>query len=672
MKHCDSPAQIADKIDARLRKRGIKLTIGGEPSYVPVAPDGPEWSITALGPTKLRHAYAFAGELIRHAIPHAVAILSPGKSYPGELNPRWALNLLWNRNEAPLHTKPVSDAAPTPAAIRHWEEEMIARLKVADRWLDARDPSEETRCVRVLPLDHDGGRWITDDWPRPADDKLTLVGTEGSAGLRLPLSSLPRQSLRRALVIETKQKALHVFLPPLLQAPFVELLGLVTEALHIAGIGHYFLESYIPHDDAGAWSQLCLSPDPGVLEVNLPPCSSAHDYGRWMEVLATCAASAGLRSFKQHADTAVAGTGGGNHILFGGPDLEENPFFRHPGWITSILRYWQRHPSLAYLFTSEYVGPSSQAPRPDESSRELYDLEMAYRFLEKLKPGRDQRHLISETLRHLHTDASGNAHRSEISFDKFWNTAFEGGCRGLIEFRALEMLPRPEWMTHVGLLWQALAVFLFEKRCTSCLVAHGHKLHDAFFLPTLLWEDFEGVLGDLRGAGFDFGREIFRAIWQGRFPSMLAFEEGAARLVVRKACEGWPLLCEAPLEGGMTSRFVDTSMERLEFVASRAFARMHRVFVQGRALKLAPFARGQFGAGLRFRRSALYPSLHPGIAPHMPLFVTIVRGRVSKSYVLENDARAFRQCEPGKAPRPGRRACRKLHPSLLTCDLRLP
>ena len=126
------------------------------------------------------------------------------------------------------------------------------------------------------------------------------------------------------------------------------------------------------------------------------------------------------------------------------------------------------------------------------------------------------------------------------------------------------------------------------------------------------------MLRDLGKAGFHFDEDTFRAIWKWRFLQMLAFEDDRGRLSVRKACEGWPLLCEAPLEGGTTSRFVDTSMERLEFVANRAFAASHRIFVQGRELKLEPFPHRQFGAGLRYRRSALYPSLHPGIAPQMP------------------------------------------------------
>ncbi|HWB59717.1 MAG TPA: transglutaminase family protein, partial [Chthoniobacteraceae bacterium] len=395
------------------------------------------------------------------------------------------------------------------------------------------------------------------------------------------------------------------------------------------------------------------------------------DYDWWMRVLERNATAAGLRSFKQLPDGDTVGTGGGNHILFGGPTLDTNPLFKNPRWVTSLLRYWQHHPSLSYLFTGHYVGPSSQAPRPDESARDLYDLEMAYQFLEKLGSG-DHRYLISETLRHLHTDASGNTHRSEISFDKFWSTGWNGGCRGLIEFRAIETMPKAEWMSAVALLWQALAAMLFKPGCTKPLFEHGARLHDHYFLPTLIWEDFTAVLADLKKAGLRIDRETFHAIWNWRFPRMLAFKNAGAELSIRKAHEGWPLLCETPLEGGSTSRFVDTSIERLEFIAGKQLALSHRIHVQGRELRLEKFPGGQFGAGLRYRRSAWYPSLHPGILMQVPLFVTLVRGKELYSYKLEQNSRAFIPVEFDPHFAKGGHVCKKLRPGLLTYDLRLP
>lgn len=658
---------LSDRIVARLHRAGVKLTIGGEPSFVPVNPEGPEWSITALGPTKLTYAYALAETLMREVTPGALLVYSPGKIYPGEVNPRWALQLVWNRDGKPIPgSAQMLPARPKSTfSLELLRREILVRLKLRGVWTSAAEPGHKRASAWVLPLDHDGAQWKTERW---FDGKCTLLNASGPAGLRLPLAQLPEGAMKRALVLEPKDDGLHIFFPPLLQVWWLPLLEAVAKALKQTGAGRCFYEGYVPGDEQRRWRSLGIAADPGVLEINLPPCESAAVYAQWMDDLERCAAKSGLRSCKQPSPEETLGTGGGNHLLFGGPSLEENAFFRKPQWVTSILRYWQRHPSLSYLFTGSYVGPSSQAPRPDESSGELYDLEMAYRFLEGLAPGEDHRVLISDTLRHLHIDRSGNTHRSEASFDKFWNAGWDGGCRGLIEFRAIETLPHARWMSAVALLWKALAAMLLEQPRTDALVDHADALHDAFFLPEPLWADFEEVLGDLRKARFALDRAIFRQIWEYRFPQMLSHRG----LVVRKGLEGWPLLCETPLEGGNTSRFVDTSMERLELAATASFGQKHRLFVQGRELPLAPYPGGKVGAGLRYRRSAWRPSLHPGLPPHMPLVVTIAdqKSQPLASFELRDGRRLFEKsaAHPQLASAP----CRKMRPHLLTYDLRLP
>ena len=153
---------------------------------------------------------------------------------------------------------------------------------------------------------------------------------------------------------------------------------------------------------------------------------------------------------------------------------------------------------------------------------------------------------------------------------------------------------------------------------------------------------------------------------------MLSYTSGPAALAVRKALEDWPLLCEQPLEGGATSRFVDTSIERLEFVANRAFAESHEIRVQGRRLDLDPFPNQRVGAGLRYRRSALMPSLHPGIPPQMPLMLSIKNKTGVALYKLDAGCRTFESTNADAAPTSLRRACKTLHVGLLTRDLRLP
>lgn len=670
MKPGNPDAATAKRIAAIFRKHNVRLTLGGEPTYVPVDPSGSEWNITALGPTKLRYAYAMADALIAQAAPNAVAIYSPGKAYPGETNPRWAINLVWNRDGSPF-TKSFSHLSDqgeklTKARLERFKRNLLTGLKLPRGWLRCIDALAPERAAWALPLDHDGKRFQSGDWG--VGKRLELLGAEGPAGLRLPLSLVPAAISRRALVAEVVDDRLHLFLPPLLQPAFLKLLEVVSRSLVQSELGGAVFEGYVPSDDADRWVKLGLTADPGVLEINLPPCADWSAYDEWLSSLEQAAETAGLRSFKQFSVEESSGTGGGNHILFGGPRLDDNPLFTNPGWITSILRYWQHHPALSYLFTGNYVGSSSQAPRPDESASSLYDLELAYQFLEHLPPG-DHRGLISETIRHLHTDGSGNTHRSEISFDKFWNVNFDGGCRGLVEFRAVESLPEARWMSAVALLWHSIAAYLLEHPFRKPLLEHGDRLHDHFFLPTNLWADLETILSDLGKAGIPLRTENYRELVDWRFPVMLEYASGEARLAVRKAHEGWPLLCETPLEGGNTSRFVDTSIERLEFLANRTFVDRCQIRVQGRLLRLEPRGPDPLCIGLRYRRTALYPSLHPGIAPHMPLHLTITDGARESGYQLDFGRRTFEPV-PKRFPRQ-RHACKKLQPDLVTCDLRL-
>lgn len=651
----DPLSSVAKKVEAVFARHKLTLTLGGEPTYVPEHPDGPEWVVTALGPTKLSYAYALAAALQKQSLPHAIDFYCPGKSYPGEVNPRWAITLVWNRDGTPL--VPALAKPPRKASLKRiadFRTQLLKRLGLKTGWLRAADPFDEDRGVWVLPLDYEAGAFISEDWALGPD--ITLLRTDGPAGLRLPLHDLPPEARRRALTVELRDDSLHLFLPPFAQIGFLALIDACSATLRDCTLGPVRFAGHIPSDEANRWTKLAIAADPGVLEINLPPCTTWTEYRDWLAMLERAAKASGLRSFKQFADGEQLGTGGGNHLLIGGPSLDEHPLFHRPSWVTSILRYWQHHPSLSYLFTGQYVGASSQAPRPDEGATEHYDLEMAYRFLEELPPG-DHRYLISETLRHLHTDASGNTHRSEASFDKFWNVNFDGGCRGLIEFRAIESFPRAEWMSAIALLWRALIARLLDTPFTAPLVEHGDALHDRYFLPSELIADFDEVLADLRDAGFKLPRKVFTDIIDWRCPVMLKSKTG---LTIRKALESWPLLCETPLEGGSTSRFVDTSIERLEFSAPAGV----RVFVQGRELPVAPTA------GLRYRRTALYPCLHPGIPVMLPLYVAIETKRTRETWRLDAHARTFTKCEPREAPAIAA-PCRRLRDDLLTYDLRL-
>lgn len=643
-------------------KSGIEMTLGGEPTFVPVKPDGAEWSYSAVGPTKLRYARKLAANLLRHQLKGGVDFFCPGKSYPGELNPRWAIRILANRDDSPIF-RARSRAAPTESSLESFRKLVATGLAAGAKWKRLPDPLDPESQTWALLVDDVDGAWKTFPWPT---GKLELTSAQGPAGLRLPLHVLAPEIPRRALTLEWKANSLSIFMPPLLQGPFVAMLAIIESSLRDEGIGRVEMQGYTPVDESLSWIQLGLTADPGVLEINLPACAGWREYDHWIHAVTRAAEECGLRSWKKQSGSHAEGTGGGNHLLWGGPDLDRNPFFSRPGWLTSILRYWHHHPALAYLFTGCYVGASSQAPRADESARDRYDLEMALSFLESLPEG-DHRHLISETLRHLQTDVTGNSHRSEISLDKFWNVGWPAGTLGLIEFRAIESLPEAGWMSAVALLWSALAAWLLKNPQRGKLRDFSRDLHDRFFLPAILWQDLVRVLSDLRSGGFPMDENLFRKIWEWKFPALLAVRG----FTIRKAHESWPLLCETPVDGGTTSRFVDTSMERLEFVADREFFESHEIRVNNRPLGLKKIAGGMFIAGLRYRRTNLYPSLHPGLPPQVPLEVSLLSARRSIRYVLAAKECAFHSAGPARADAPGK-PCRPGQLGDLTYDLRIP
>jgi uncharacterized protein (DUF2126 family)/transglutaminase-like putative cysteine protease len=647
---------VASHVEQVLQTKSVLLTMGGEPTYVPEDPEGPEWNFAAVGPSKLLYAYAFARAVEKEVWPGSLLLYTPGKLYPGEVNPRWALHVL--RPEKPFQLSDENrDDKPDERLAKQFRDGVIQKLGLEDRWMKAIDLKEPKKPVWVLPLDYQEDRWRTDKWNLR---KFELTAADGPSGLRLPIQDLPPEALRRAMVIDLASDHVDLFLPPLLAVPFEQLIRICSALLQTVSVNW---QGYSPIDAPSAWSHLVFSADPGVLEVNLPACSSWQEYRGWVEQLSRIASSIGLRAHKE--SSTIFGTGGGNHVLFGGITLERNPLFSRPGWLASILRYWQRHPSLSYLFTGAYVGPSAQAPRPDESGQRLLDLELAYRQLEKLSPG-DQRGAISEIVRHLHTDSSGNPHRSEISFDKFWSPPI--GFMGLIEFRAIESLPKSEWIAAVALLFRALLAYLLERPYQTSLKDWGDHLHDRYFLPTPLWTDLTDVLTDLAQFGFAFDPAIFRQIWEWRFAPLLNF----AGLTVRHALESWPLLSDTPLDGSTTSRFVDTSIARLEFALTTDAYRNFTVYINGRQLPFRSLSARELVAGLRYRATALYPSLHPKIPVQLPLELTLVNRETDqplRRFSLSAGQSAFSEQTEGefvrKAPlEPG-------VPELMTCDLRI-
>ncbi len=691
--------EVAEAAEARLAAAGIRLTLGGEPTFVPFQPEGPEWSVAADGPTKLGLARRLARELQDQVWPGGTLLHCPGKRYEGEVNPRWALRLFVAADGGPVVAWPQAcqpargAAALTPERAEAWLARLGQKLGLQLDPLALRDPLDPERQVWAVPLSHSEAEgWQAVPW-RLAPERAVLSGAPGPAGLRLPLQHLAEEIPRQVLTLELEPGGWELFLPPLSREPLTWLLQAVAGTL-AEGEGQPALvvprlSGMLPLDVEGHWQVLGLTADPGVLEINLPVCHGWRDYDRWLRQLEQAAERVGLRSWRHDGHGRREGTGGGNHLLWGGPSLEQHPFFGRPAWLAGILRYWQHHPSLAYLFSGPSVGPAAQSPRPDEAAGELFDLELAYAALERAEaqpappPWHDHRELIGETLRHLHADRSGNNHRSEISFDKFWNPGAPAGCLGLVEFRALETMPEAEWSSAVALLWSALAAHLLDPaRRPGRLHPWGRRLHDRMLLPSALLADLEAVLAELAAAGLALDPAPFRRIWAWRFPPLLEWQGEVApgqtaALEVRPALEPWPLICDTPVEGGSTSRFVDASLRRLELRPDATFRRHCRLLVNGHHLPLE--GASEEPLALRYRHQRLYPSLHPAHAPQMPLRLEILGPGGHHTFALTAEDPRFLPLEAaaqstaayaGPAGVSGLGVDRR-HPEDITFDLRL-
>lgn len=640
--------------EASLGRSGVLLTMGGEPTFVPVAPNGPEWQTAALGPTKLAYARKLARELVRTAFPGAAVLETSGKHYPGEPLPRWALLVQRRADGRPLWRDATLLRADTEPG-RHTAAEAKTAVAALARALSldparalplAENTAPTTPIGYVLPLDHNGAAWLTDDWsaafPSPSSllpsPILPLFAGESPAGLRLPLAQLGDRHLRRALTVEARAGSLTFFIPPLLLPAYCALLGAIEATLAALKLRDVVLAGYPPPHDP-ALPTVGLASDPGVLEINVAPCATWVDYDTQLGQLYTAAKSVGLVARKLQFNGREVGTGGGAHLVFGGPAGLLSPFFAFPALLPSIIRYWQRHPALSYAFTGAYMGPSSQAPRIDESTYEaLYELEIACSGAENL--GTPQNLPLFDLLfRDLLMDRSGNTHRAEISVDKLWNPFAPNGRLGLVEFRAFETHPARAVQSVTALFVRAILARLCAAPCKEPFIRWAGELHDKFFLPAFVWEDLAAICADLQAHGIPFEPEWLRAPWEFRFPKLgefaLRLQKPASKdapkdrkpefedfaIEFRQALEAWPLLGESP-NAGTVARTVDSSLDRIEArISDRKFLEGGILLVNGLPCEFRPTADGGAACGIRYRAFYLAPSLQPHVPVHAPLLI---------------------------------------------------
>ena len=727
---------LGHTIDAKLVAGDVRLTMGGEPTFISIDDmQGAEWNVAAVGPMKQGLANALIRRLRDRFAPlnsdggGGLLTYGQGKWYPGESLPRWAYALYWRGDGKPiLHadlddglTTPTIDAArelirgiaerlevdpsnalpgyEDPFYYLHRERKLPDNVLAEDNKL--KDPEERARIARVferglgtprgyaLPVQRWQSRaWMSERWTFRSG-KMLLIPGDSPVGFRLPLEALPwltplayphlipydpfrerpplpeqadarRQpflqaptteaererrrrermqrlvqerdqpapvrrgayleggNVRTAMTVEPREGHLCVFMPPTESLEdFLDLVAAVEDSAVEMDVP-VRIEGYPPPADYRL-NVLKVTPDPGVIEVNIHPSHNWEELRETTLAIYEEARQSRLGTEKFLIDGRAVGTGGGNHFVVGGATPADSPFLRRPDLLGSLIRYWQNHPALSYFFSGLFIGSTSQHPRIDEGQDSLlYEVEIA---LSQLPPPGAQLPLwlVDRLLRNLLVDVTGNTHRTEISIDKLYSPDGPTGRLGLVEFRAFEMPPHPRMSLVQQLVLRALIAWFWERPYTQPLVRWGTQLHDQFLLPHWCWKDLQDVLRDLRGAGFAFKDEWFLPHFEFRFPLHGSIRYGGVELELRHALEPWPVLGEEGSAGG-TTRFVDSSLERLQARVTGIEPERYFVTVGGRRLPLrATGVRGEYVAGVRYRAWQPASALHPTIGVHTPL-----------------------------------------------------
>ena len=436
-----------------------------------------------------------------------------------------------------------------------------------------------------------------------------------------------RASGPKAEAVGEKSGVLYIFMPPLEKLEdYLDLLVAIEATAQTLDV-KIVLEGYPPPRDPRL-KLLQVTPDPGVIEVNIHPVNNWGELVKNTEFLYNAAFESRLSAEKFMKDGRHTGTGGGNHFVMGGATPADSPFLRKPELLASLLLYWHNHPALSYLFSGMFVGPTSQAPRVDEARNDqLYELEIAIEQIYKNREKYGQSMppwLVDRTLRNILIDATGNTHRSEFSIDKMYSPDSATGRLGLLELRAFEMPPHPHMSSVQQLLLRALVARFWKTPYKAPATRWGTELHDRFMLPTFIKMDFDDVIQEMQSAGFAFDSSWFAPHYEFRFPRVGSIQSAGITLNLRNALEPWHVMGEEGAPGG-TARYVDSSLERIEVHISGMNESRYVVTCNGQALPLQSTGTvGEYVAGVRYKAWNPPSSLHPSIGIHAPLTFDIV------------------------------------------------
>ena len=705
---------LGKQVDSILEKGDVRLTMGGEPTFVSIDDmDGDEWNTTADSAAKRERAIDLTERLRESFAPGGLIWFGEGKWYPGEPVPRWAYGIFWRKDGYPIWRSTATQADPAKPGDFGVDEMKTLADSIADvlkiskecitpaledieyyRWKEAtlphfekvdeceEDDSLERKTIAklekrgletptgfVLPMfrKKKTKRWTGAKWEFKRGH-LYLIPGASAMGFRLPLDSVRKAGEediieppspieadfpalepdalspyedasidydegsdwvpRTALSVENRDGRLHVFLPPTEKLEgYLELVAAVEVA---ASRNHFkvIIEGYEPPRDPRI-ECLKVTPDPGVIEVNVHPSENWTQLVKTTSTLYEEARLARLGTEKFMLDGRHSGTGGGNHVVIGGKTPSDSPFLRRPHLLASMLAFWQNHPGLSYLFSGLFIGPTSQAPRVDESRDDrLFELDIA---LASLRKGVSHPSMVDRILRHLLTDLTGNTHRAEFCIDKMYPHDSSNRQLGLLELRNFEMPPHLRMALVQSLLVRALIAQFWDNPYEEKLVRWGTGLHDKFMMPYHVWEDVVDVCRELQLGGIPFQSEWLLPFFEFRFPRFGSVVHGGIEMELRTALEPWHVLGEESTSQG-TSRYVDSSLERLQIRVTGLIEGRYIITCNNKRVPMYPTGvNGESVGAVRFKAWDPPSALHPMIHAQSPLVFNIVDIRNRKS-----------------------------------------